>query len=460
MSIISIMMFGFITQFRKLKSGIAGVTILFFLIGLSLYAAAAVPLESFKQWSNPNYWIKYPKAAMPSWINIFTPMKEPEHLILRNPAITNGLDEGIITIKHSYKFDFNYDFFPSDFMINYAVQYGSTPPLVDVELSRPDGESFAIISSSLPSPQGEHYVFRDTIFSTENEIQDNLRNYRNSYSYDVDVARPQVMLFSAKDKPDVLKGTYTLILTFSFFDKNDKVLNSEFILGGKVYGLLGTDELRHDLSIGILWGTPVALFIGLTVAIVSTFIGLFYGLIAAYKGKRTEPTMMTIVQIIINIPVLFILIILAITIGRSLFLIVGFFILFGWVGMALISRSMGLQIKSYAYVEAAKLMGESDIRIIFRHIIPQLLPFAFATIALSVPAAILGESGLSFIGLGDPAIPTWGVILHDAQSANAAARGMWWWILPPGIMIGITSVSFVLISRALESIVNPKMKKI
>jgi peptide/nickel transport system permease protein len=454
------MMFGFITQFRKLKSGIAGVTILFLLIGLSLYAAAAVPLESFKQWNNPNYWIKYPKAAMPSWINIFTPMKEPEHLILRNAAIRKGLDEGITTLKYSYKFAFNYDFFPSDFMINYAVQYGSTPPLVDVELSRPDGDSFAITSSSLPSPQGEHYVFRDTIFSTENEIQDNLRNYLNSYSYDVDITRPQVMLFSAKDKPSVLKGTYTLILTFSFFDKNDEVLNSEFILGGKVYGLLGTDELRHDLSIGILWGTPVALFIGLSVAIVSTFIGLFYGLIAAYKGKRIEPTMMTIVQIIINIPVLFILIILAITIGRSLFLIVGFFILFGWVGMALISRSMGLQIKSYAYVEAAKLMGESDIRIIFRHIIPQLLPFAFATIALSVPAAILGESGLSFIGLGDPAIPTWGVILHDAQSANAAARGMWWWILPPGLMIGMTSVSFVLISRALESIVNPKMKKL
>jgi peptide/nickel transport system permease protein len=454
------MIFSVITQFRKLKSGISGVTILFFLIGLSLYAAAAVPLESFKQWNNPNYWIKYPKAAMPSWINIFASTKEPEHLILRNAIVRKALEEGITTVKYSYKLAFNYDLFPSDFMINYAVRYGSTPPLVDVELSRPDGDSFALISSSLPSPQGEQYVFRDTIFSTENEIQNNLRNYLNSYSYDADTTRPQVMLFSAKDRPNVLKGTYTLILTFSFFDKNDQVLNSEFILGGKVYGLLGTDELRHDLSIGVLWGTPVALFIGLSVAIVSTFIGLFYGLIAAYKGKRIEPTMMTIVQIIINIPVLFILIILAITIGRSLFLIVGFFILFGWVGMALISRSMGLQIKSFAYVEAAKLMGESDIRIIFRHIIPQLLPFAFATIALSVPTAILGESGLSFIGLGDPAIPTWGVILHDAQSANAAARGMWWWILPPGIMIGMTSVSFVLISRALESIVNPKMKKI
>src|SRR5919197_5759317 len=150
MSIISMMIFGFITQFRKLKSGISGVTILFFLIGLSVYAAAVVPLESFKQWNNPSYWIKYPKAAMPSWINIFTPMREPEHLILRNAAITKGLDEGITTLKYSYKFAFNYEFFPSDFMINYAVQYGSTPPIVDVEFSRPDGASLPRTSSSLP----------------------------------------------------------------------------------------------------------------------------------------------------------------------------------------------------------------------------------------------------------------------------------------------------------------------
>src|SRR5919198_577205 len=277
MSIVSTTVFGFITQFRKQKSGIAGVAILFFLIILSLYAAVAVPLESFKQWNNPNYWIKYPKAAMPNWINIFTPAKEPEHLILRNASIRKGLDEGITTIKYSYKFGFSYDFFPSDFMINYAVQYGSTPPLVDVELVRPDGGSFAIISSSLPSPQGQHYLFRDTIFSTETEIQDNLRNYINNYSYDVDVTRPQVMLFSAKDRPTVMKGTYTLILAFSFFDKNDEVRSSEFILGGKVFGLLGTDEFRHDLSIGILWGTPVALFIGFFVGFFFLFIGLFYG---------------------------------------------------------------------------------------------------------------------------------------------------------------------------------------
>ena len=452
----------FLNQFKKSRTGIAGIILLSLLIAISLYAYAAVPLDSFRQWNNPNYWIKYPKAAMPGWTNLFASQKQPDHLILHNAAITREFSEGINSIKYTYKFPFNYDSFPNDFMINYAVQYSSTPPLVDVKLIRPDGKSFTIISTSLPSPQNNHYIFRDTVFSTESDIQENLRNYVDQYTYDVDVTRPQVMLFSATDKPNVLKGTYTLIQNFSFFDQkldNDKVLNSEFILGGKVYGILGTDDLRHDLSIGILWGTPVALFIGLSVAIVSTFVGLVYGLVAAYKGKKTEPSMMMIVQIILNIPTLSILIILAITIGRNIFLIVGFFILFGWVGMALISRSMGLQIKTYAYVEAAKLMGESDVKIVFRHIIPQLLPFAFATIALSVPSAILLESGLSFIGLGDPTIPTWGQILNNAQSSDAAARGMWWWIMPPGIMIGITSVAFILISRALETTVNPRMKK-
>jgi peptide/nickel transport system permease protein len=461
MNIKTILSSDFLKHLKRSKSGVAGLTIILFLLGISVYAAAAVPLDSFRQWNNPNYWIKYPKSAMPSWINFFVPKKLSEHLILKNPAISRESDQGLKTTRLSYKFNFDYDYFPSDLMITYAVKYSSPSPLLDVELIRPDGLSFTIISSKLlPPSEGTDYVFRDTIFSTASEISDSLRDYSTKFKYDVDVSSPQVMLFSATDKSQVLKGTYTLVETFSFFDKagDDRVLSSEAILGGGVYGLLGTDELRHDLSIGILWGTPVALFIGASVAIISTFVGLIYGLIASYKGKRTEASLMMIVQIVINIPTLFILIILAITIGRSILLLVGFFILFGWMGMAIISRSMGMQIKTYPYVEAAKLFGESDIKIVFRHIIPQLLPFAFATIALSVPAAILTETGLSFIGLGDPTTPTWGQILNDAQSSAAAARGMWWWILPPGMMVGITSIAFVLISRSLESIVNKRSK--
>ncbi|MEM1951012.1 MAG: ABC transporter permease, partial [Candidatus Nitrosocaldus sp.] len=132
----------------------------------------------------------------------------------------------------------------------------------------------------------------------------------------------------------------------------------------------------------------------------------------------------------------------------------------GWVGIAKVSRSIALQIKSLAYVEAAELMGQSSIKIIFRHIFPQLLPYTFASIAISVPGAIITEAGLSFLGLGDPTMPTWGQILHDANLYGAAARGLWWWIVPPGLMIALTGLAFVLIGNALDAIVNPRLKRL
>jgi peptide/nickel transport system permease protein len=267
------------------------------------------------------------------------------------------------------------------------------------------------------------------------------------------------MIFSDVVENKVLKGNYVIKETFFLFDPADSVTNSGFILGGKVYGIIGTDDLRRDLSVGILWGAPVALFIGLTVAIAGVIIGLIYGVIAGYKGNRTDEGLMRINDIFYSLPTLPLLIILSVTIGRNIFLITGFLVIFGWVGMAKISRSLALQIKNLQYVEAAKLMGQSDFKIISKHIIPQLLPLTFASIAISVPGAILGEATLSFLGLSDPSIPTWGQILHDANTAGAASRGLWWWIVPPGFMIALTGLAFVLIGNALDAIVNPRSRK-
>jgi peptide/nickel transport system permease protein len=165
---------------------------------------------------------------------------------------------------------------------------------------------------------------------------------------------------------------------------------------------------------------------------------------------------MRVNDLVISLPTFVFLIILSITIGSSIYLITLFLVIFGWSGIARVARSLALQIKNLQYVEASKLMGEKDIKIILRHILPQLLPLTFASIALAVPAAILAEATLSFIGLGDPSIPTWGSILHDANTASAAARGLWWWILPPGIMIAAAGVSFALIGSAIESVTNPR----
>ena len=451
---------GIIKEFKHSKSGLAGVAILFGLIMMTFYAIAVIPLNSFTQWNNPNFWIDLPKSAMPAWVNLVGP-KTPEHIVMtaKDAAESTSVDEGVRIVTHSYTVNFNYDSYASDFMMVYSARYGSIQPALQIDVLRPDGKELMIYFASLPSSQQGSNEFSGRIFSTDRLIADNLREYRNLFPYAVDASRPQVMIFSDTHENKVLKGTYLIRETFYLFDPSDSVVNSGVILGGKAYGIMGTDDLRRDLAIGILWAAPVALFIGLTVSVAAVVIGLIYGVVAGYKGSHTDEGLMRINDVFYSLPTLPLLVILSMTVGRSIFLITGFLVIFGWVGMAKISRSLALQIKNLQYIEAAKLMGQSDIKIIFKHIIPQLLPLTFASIAIAVPSAILAEAALSFLGLGDPSIPTWGQILHQANSASAASRGLWWWIVPPGLMIAITGLAFALIGNALDNIVNIRSRR-
>jgi peptide/nickel transport system permease protein len=447
------------------KAAIAGFFILAILVAMTIYALIAVPLESFSQWNDPGFWIDYPKSAAPSWANSLLPESNlPNHIIL-GPGDAKTLNSsfgGIPTYSFLFDIDFGYNSFPTDFIIDNCLKYGDIPPVTQVDVTRPDGESLMIFNSPLPSSavssesKSNLTEYCSSIFSTDESIRDNLQAYTGLFDYRPDLSSPQKMIFSQFDEEVVLKGKYLFNITYYLFGTEDKVENTKVILGGKVYGLMGTDDLRRDLSIGIFWGAPVALFVGLTAAISSVTIGMLYGLLAGYKGGRYDEALMRINDLVISLPTFVFLIILSITIGSSIYLITLFLVIFGWSGIARVARSLALQIKNLQYVEASKLMGERDIRIILRHILPQLLPLTFASIALAVPAAILTEATLSFIGLGDPSIPTWGSILHDANTASAAARGLWWWILPPGIMIAAAGISFALIGSAIESVTNPR----
>ena len=446
------------------KAALVGFSLIGILAAMTIYALVAVPLESFSQWNDPGFWIDYPKSAAPSWVNSLQPGSNlPNHVILglTDAKTQNSSLGGIPTNSFLFTLDFRYNSFPTDFIIDYCLKYGEIPPVIQVDVTRPDGESFMIYNSPLPSSTLSDNLSNLTeycsrIFSTDESIRDNLQAYTGLFDYSPDLSSPQKMIFSQLDKDAVLKGNYLFNITYYLFDPEDKVENTKVILGGRVYGLMGTDDLRRDLSIGIFWGAPVALFVGLTAAISSVTIGMLYGLLAGYKGGRYDEALMRVNDLVISLPTFVFLVILSITIGSSIFLITLFLVIFGWSGIARVARSLALQIKNLQYVEASKLMGEKDIKIILRHILPQLLPLTFASIALAVPAAILAEATLSFIGLGDPSIPTWGSILHDANTASAAARGLWWWILPPGIMIAAAGISFALIGSAIESVTNPR----
>ena len=443
-------------EFAKSALGLIGISIIILLISVSAITAITIPASTFQEWNNPEKWISYPKTSIPLWANYFTIEKIPEHKIL-SPQIFQTNSDNIQLTSEQFLVNFEFDDFPSDFVYEFQTKYTNSH-LITVDILRPDGKKINLLTTSLPYSDDET-VYKQRIFSTDKMIKKNLIMKENIFVFDISEKSATDVIFSDLIENKVLKGKYTFMINMYGVNSQSEVIDSRVILGGKAFGLMGTDELRRDLAVGLLWGTPLALFIGVSVAIGSVTAGLIYGVYSGYKGKKTDETMMRFNDVIYALPALPFLIILAVTISNSIFLMIGFLMIFSWVGVVKVSRSMSLQIKTKQYVEAAKIMGQKDRRIIFRHIIPQLLPYAFASIAISVPAAITTEAGLSFLGLGDPSFPTWGQILHDANTYGAAAQGFWWWIVPPGLLIAITGLAFVFIGNSLDSIIHPKLKR-
>ena len=443
-------------EFLKSKIGIAGIGILASLILISISAAIFIPIDTFKEWNNPGSWISFPKTSMPSWVNLFMFEKIPEHKVVE-PFISSQKTDEISLISQQFNVNYEYDDFPNDFIYEFTAMYSGSP-LLQVIVIRPDGTNLKILSTSLPYSEIET-IHNDRVFSTDESIKKNISLQSDKFEFPITGFSSQDIIFSKSSQHSVLKGNYIFLANLYGVQIENSITDSNLIIGGKAFGLMGTDELRRDLAIGLIWGTPLALLIGIAVAVGSVVMGLIYGVYAGFKGKMVDETMMRFNDVIYALPALPFLIILAVTISNSIFMMIGFLMIFGWVGIAKVSRSMALQIKTKGYVEASKMMGQKNSKIVFKHIIPQLLPYAFASIAISVPAAITTEAGLSFLGLGDPTFPTWGQILHDANQYGAAARGLWWWIVPPGLMIAITGLAFVFLGNALDTIVNPKLKR-
>ena len=440
-------------EFLKSKLGLVGIFILSGLIVISITTMVVIPASTFQDWNNPEKWISYPKTSVPIWVNFISSEKIPEHKII--DAEINVVENGnVFLVSQQFGVFFDYDDYPSDFIFETKTKY-SDSHLVEIKVIQPDGNILELLSTSLPYSETET-IHNQRYFSTDNMMKKNLNLQLEKFDLSKDVTE---IVFSQKNDSQVQKGNYVFMINTYGVSQSVEILESKMILGGKAFGIMGTDELRRDLAIGLLWGMPLALVIGISVSIGSVVVGLIYGVYSGYKGKKTDEVMMRFNDVIYALPALPFLIILAVTISNSIFLMIGFLMIFSWVGIAKVSRSMSLQIKTRQYVEAAKIMGQKDSKIIFRHILPQLLPYAFASIAISVPAAITTEAGLSFLGLGDPSFPTWGQILHDANTYGAAAQGFWWWIVPPGILIAITGLAFVFIGNALDSIVNPKLKR-
>ena len=227
--------------------------------------------------------------------------------------------------------------------------------------------------------------------------------------------------------------------------------------------LLGTDINGRDVFSRILFGGRISMTIGFLALFVLFPIGLLYGGIAGYFGGKVDMIMMRFAEAVMSIPSFYLLIILAsilpsgMTSVQRFILIVVILALIGWAGFARVVRGMVLSVKKQEYVQAAKSIGASNLRVIIKHILPQTTSFVIVAMTLSVPSYILSESGLSFLGLGiQQPDASWGNMLKEAQEyTNIIYRP---WLLTPGFLIFIAVLAFNLVGDTIRDILDPKSK--
>ncbi len=223
--------------------------------------------------------------------------------------------------------------------------------------------------------------------------------------------------------------------------------------------VLGTDQVGRDIYSQLIWGSRISLMVGLFASAFSVAIGTAIGLFSGYLRGPIDTVMMRITDLFITLPNIPLMLILAAIIGRSVWNIIFVIAITGWTGTARMVRAQTLSIKERPYVEAARSVGARDSQIMFRHILPNIIPLIFANAIVGIVNAILSESGLSFLGLGDPTKPSWGLILRYANEAGAMATGRLWFIIPPGVCIMLIAIGFAFSSYSLDQILNPRLRE-
>jgi peptide/nickel transport system permease protein len=220
---------------------------------------------------------------------------------------------------------------------------------------------------------------------------------------------------------------------------------------------LGTDDKGRSVHTLLISGSRISLFVGLAATFISMVIGTLVGLTSGYFEGWLGAVLFRLTEWFLVIPFLPLAIVMATVLGRSLVNIVIVIGVTSWPGTALLIRSQTLTIRERPYLERARVLGAGSAHQIRRHILPNVMPMVFANTTLTVAIAILTETTLSFLGLGDPTRVSWGSMLDEAFGVGAITTGAWWFIVPPGVCVVLVVLSFTLVGQALEEVLNPRL---
>lgn len=433
----------------RYPTAIFGLAIILLLIIISIYAVVSIPYsKAIVLWrAGEGVWYKNPRYAPPTWLNYFRKDKLPQTIDLsslngtapKEETVGKNSTEDIIT----FKFDYPYTDYPQDIAVYFTSNYVKKQPFVSVYWVTPSGEKTDIADFAVDTSQ-TYYISQDTVLQRElNGLQ------------------PEKGLFVADPKAGLtppVQGTYTMIIDGVTFEQGSTI-DAELVLYGKVHGIAGTDNLRRDLSVALLWGTPVALAFGLLAAIGTTAITMVFAAIGVWYGGWVDGLIQRVTEVNLVLPFLPILIMIGTFYSHSIWVILGAVILLSIFGSSIKTyRAVFLQVRESPYIEAARAYGASGWRIIFSYLVPRIIPLLIPQLVASIPSFVFLEAGLAILGLGDPTLPTWGKIINDAEQNGALYKGLYYWVLEPAALLMLSGLAFALLGFSLDRIFNPRLR--
>ncbi len=433
----------------RYPSAIVGLLIISLLLVLSVVTLIVIPYDkAITLWrGGEEVWYKNPKFAPPEWTNLFRKEKLLSSFSLSTldgtAKKTTEIVQGVTKTAITFSFDYQLDTFPSEMILYFKSKFQEKKPNVAITWWTPDQREIRVADFSVDKTQ----TFR---------FDQDAKLLRRMGGID-----PQVGLFVADPaiaNPPTVKGTYELRISGLMFEENCD-LDAELVVLGQVSGWAGTDHLRRDLGVALLWGTPIAISFGLIAALGTTLTTMVIAAIGVWFGGWLDEIIQRITGVNLVIPFLPILIMIGTFYSKSIWVILGVTILLSIFGQGILTyRSTFLQIKESPYIEAARSYGASSWRIIFLYLTPRLIPLLIPGLVIGIPTYVFLEASLAVLGLGDPVLPTWGKIINDAQNNGALYKGLYYWVLEPAVLLMLAGLAFAFLGFSLDRIFNPRLR--
>jgi peptide/nickel transport system permease protein len=362
-----------------------------------------------------------------------------------NVTVEDNSKDGVFDVTYYYEYDFNETDYYQDIMYYVKSQSKEKQLYIEASVITPEGREIRTASGGM----NPTYRFK---FSQDSKL-----------TRRVGKINPIIGLFSTKesidaDNPEILNGKYIIKTRIRAFETDTKVY-AEIVVHGKVFGLAGTDHLRRDILTALLWGAPIALAFGLIAAFGISILTMSISAAGTWFGGWIDQGIQRITEVNMMLPFLPILIMIGTFYSRSLWTILGTVIVLSIFSASIKTyRATFLQVKQSTYIEAARVYGASNGRIIFRYMIPKIIPMLIPSLVLSIPNYVFLEASLAVLGLGDPTLPTWGKLINDAYVTGALWNGQYYWILEPAFLLMVTGFSFAMVGFALDRIFNPRLR--